>query len=96
MMHLAYLDAGSGSLIVQAVVGGTAGAAVAAKLYWRRVAARFRRHPTEPVEARPPGQPAGQAEATATGRQPVATGRHPSVPAEATRTDRQPRQPAGN
>ncbi|QDY09133.1 hypothetical protein FJK98_19860 [Micromonospora sp. HM134] len=56
MMHLAYLDAGSGSLIVQAVVGGTAGAAVAAKLYWRRVAARFRRQPTEPAEV---GQPAG-------------------------------------
>ncbi|WFE67684.1 hypothetical protein [Micromonospora sp. WMMD714] len=46
MMHLAYLDAGSGSLIVQAVVGGTAGAAVAAKLYWRRFAARLGRRPT--------------------------------------------------
>lgn len=45
--HLAYLDAGSGSLIVQAVVGGVAGAAVAAKLYWRRLVDRFRRQPTD-------------------------------------------------
>ncbi|WDZ88274.1 hypothetical protein [Micromonospora cathayae] len=47
VMHLAYLDAGSGSLIVQAVVGGVAGAAVAAKLYWRRLADRFRRQRTD-------------------------------------------------
>ncbi|SCL28775.1 hypothetical protein GA0074694_5206 [Micromonospora inyonensis] len=47
VMHLAYLDAGSGSLIVQAVVGGVAGAAVAAKLYWRRLTDRFRRQRTD-------------------------------------------------
>ncbi|MGI5521147.1 hypothetical protein ACQEUX_09335 [Micromonospora sp. CA-259024] len=47
MRHLAYLDAGSGSLIVQAVVGGVAGAAVAGKLYWRRLVDRFRRQPTD-------------------------------------------------
>lgn len=47
MQHLAYLDAGSGSLIAQAVVGGVAGAAVATKLYWRRLVARFRRQPTD-------------------------------------------------
>jgi uncharacterized membrane protein YhiD involved in acid resistance len=35
-VDLAYLDAGSGSLIVQAVVAGAAGMAVAVKLYWRR------------------------------------------------------------
>lgn len=46
-MDLAYLDAGSGSLIVQAVVGGAAGAAVAAKLYWRRLLGRFRRPPAD-------------------------------------------------
>lgn len=86
MMHLAYLDAGSGSLIVQAVVGGAAGAAVAAKLYWRRVTARFRR---EPAEVSPSERPGGPAEATAT--DPSAT-----APAEDPRADRQPRQPAGN
>jgi hypothetical protein len=34
---LAYLDAGSGSLIVQLLVGGFAAVAVTAKLYWRRL-----------------------------------------------------------
>lgn len=47
MVDLAYLDAGSGSLIVQAVVGGVAGVAVAARLYWRRLADRFRRPPAD-------------------------------------------------
>lgn len=46
-MDLAYLDAGSGSLIVQAVIGGAAGVAVAAKLYWRRLVGRLRRQPAE-------------------------------------------------
>ena len=32
----AYLDPGSGSLILQAIVGGAAAAAVMGKLYWRR------------------------------------------------------------
>ncbi|MEH1016773.1 hypothetical protein V6U90_27190 [Micromonospora sp. CPCC 206060] len=53
-MVLAYLDAGSGSLIVQALVGGAAGAAVAAKLYWRRLAARFRRPQESGTEAPSP------------------------------------------
>ncbi|HTF11838.1 MAG TPA: hypothetical protein VK659_27050 [Asanoa sp.] len=47
--HLAYLDAGSGSLIVQALVDGTAGVVVAAKLYWRRLKSVFRRK--TPAEA---------------------------------------------
>jgi hypothetical protein len=34
---LAYLDPGSGSMILQAVVGGAAAAGVMAKLYWRRL-----------------------------------------------------------
>jgi hypothetical protein len=45
--QLAYLDAGSGSLIVQAVVAGAAGLVVAAKLYWRRITGRFRRRPVD-------------------------------------------------
>ena len=32
-----YLDAGSGSMIMQALAGGVAGLAVAGKLYWRRL-----------------------------------------------------------
>jgi hypothetical protein len=41
--HLAYLDAGSGSLIVQAVIAGFAGAAVMVKLGWQRLTGKFRR-----------------------------------------------------
>jgi hypothetical protein len=37
-MHLlAYLDAGSGSIILQTIIGGFAAAAVALKLFWRRI-----------------------------------------------------------
>jgi len=40
----AYIDPGSGSLLVQAIAGGIAAGAVVVKLYWRRVrgALRFR------------------------------------------------------
>ncbi|MEO3747744.1 hypothetical protein [Plantactinospora sp. B5E13] len=59
-MNLAYLDAGSGSLIVQALVGGVAGVAVAAKLYWRRLTGRFRRQPApRAAEQSSGGQSAG-------------------------------------
>jgi hypothetical protein len=34
---LAYLDPGSGSMILQVLAGGVAAAGVAAKLYWRRL-----------------------------------------------------------
>jgi L-serine deaminase len=57
-VDLAYLDAGSGSLIVQAVVAGAAGMAVAVKLYWRRLKGLFKRQPA----AAPDSEPA-QAEA---------------------------------
>jgi hypothetical protein len=37
-MHvLAYLDPGSGSMILQVIAGGAAAVAVAGKLYWRRL-----------------------------------------------------------
>jgi hypothetical protein len=39
---LAYLDANSGSLLIQAVVAGVAGAAVFFKFGWRRFTAPFR------------------------------------------------------
>lgn len=35
----AYLDAGTGSMLVQLLLGGVAGLAVLAKLYWRRLTA---------------------------------------------------------
>ena len=37
MNPLAYLDPGSGSMILQLIAGGTAAVAVTGKLYWRRV-----------------------------------------------------------
>ena len=46
---LAYLDAASGSLIVQAIVAGAAGAAVFFKLGWRRITGPFRRRPAAEV-----------------------------------------------
>jgi hypothetical protein len=40
---LAYIDAGSGSFIFQAVVGSAMAAALGAKVLWRRVSGLFRR-----------------------------------------------------
>ena len=44
-MDLAYLDAGSASLVIQAIVAGAAGVAVFFKLGWRRITSPFRRRP---------------------------------------------------
>jgi hypothetical protein len=57
----AYLDAGTGSMIVQVVLGGLASVAVALKLWWRRIL-RFlgiRKDDDEDLE-----QPASRHEAT--------------------------------
>jgi hypothetical protein len=42
-MRLAYVDPGSGSLMLQAMLAGFAGVAVTVRLTWRRIANRFRR-----------------------------------------------------
>jgi hypothetical protein len=34
---IGYIDAGSGSLLLQALAGGAAAGAVVAKMYWRRL-----------------------------------------------------------
>jgi hypothetical protein len=39
---LAYLDPGSGSMILQIIAGGLAAVAVTAKLYWNRLLRFFR------------------------------------------------------
>lgn len=53
-MLIAYLDPGSGSLVAQAVVAGVAGAAVAAKVGWRRISSSVRKGKDEsPVTTRP-------------------------------------------
>jgi hypothetical protein len=46
----AYLDPGSGSMIVQLIVGGVAAAGVAAKLYWNRLLRLLRIKKSEPAE----------------------------------------------
>jgi hypothetical protein len=48
---LAYLDAGSGSLILQLLAGGFAALAVTAKLWWRRLLnlLRIRRDDDQPA-----------------------------------------------
>jgi hypothetical protein len=47
---LGYLDAGTGSMLMQALAGGVAGVAVVGKLYWRRLKRVFvRRAPSDDV-----------------------------------------------
>ena len=36
-LDLAYLDPGSGSMILQIILGGAAAVAVTARLYWNRI-----------------------------------------------------------
>lgn len=49
---LAYLDAASGSMVVQAVLAGAAGAAVVLKLGWRRLTSPLRRRTSAQVAER--------------------------------------------
>ena len=39
----AYLDPGTGSMLLQALLGGVAAAGVIARLYWHRMTAAFQR-----------------------------------------------------
>jgi hypothetical protein len=51
MEIFAYLDPGSGSMILQILAGGVAAVAVTAKLYWDRLLKFLRiRKPEEPTE----------------------------------------------
>jgi hypothetical protein len=48
-MHvIAYLDAGSGSMLLQILAGGLAAVGVTAKLYWSRIKSVFGRGEAEP------------------------------------------------
>ena len=52
---LAYLDPGTGSMLVQLLVGGLAAVAVTAKFYWRRVLTLLRiRKPTPETQPAEP------------------------------------------
>ncbi len=48
---LAYLDAGSGSMIVQLLLGGAAALIVAVKLWWQRILRLLRLRPQESRES---------------------------------------------
>ena len=54
MNILAYLDAGTGSVLLQALVGGVAAVGVGARLYWQRMKARVtrssKREPSDPQQ----------------------------------------------
>jgi hypothetical protein len=50
---LAYLDPGSGSMILQIIAGGLAAVAVTAKLYWGRLMKFLRIRKEEPEAAKP-------------------------------------------
>jgi hypothetical protein len=52
---LAYLDPGSGSMILQVIAGGLAAVAVTAKLYWRKLLRflRIRKDDEEVAEHKP-------------------------------------------
>lgn len=55
MAH-AYLDPGTGGLILQMLLGGVAGVLVVAKLYWHQFTSLFRRNGKQPkasAESRP-------------------------------------------
>ena len=47
----AYLDAGSGSMIAQILVGGFAAAGVAIKMYWKKIKGFFSRGDDEAAPA---------------------------------------------
>jgi hypothetical protein len=54
----AYLDAGSGSMILQIILGGFAAFAVSMKLYWRRIMTFLRiRRPESDQEVEPAPAP---------------------------------------
>ena len=53
---LAYLDPGSGSMILQILAGGVAAVAVTAKLYWNKILRFLRIKKDEPETAKADAQ----------------------------------------
>jgi hypothetical protein len=51
VLPIAYLDAGTGSMLLQLLVGGIAAIGVAAQFYWRRVLKLLRIRKDEPDAA---------------------------------------------
>jgi hypothetical protein len=57
VLPIAYLDAGTGSMLLQLLVGGIAAIGVAAKFYWRRVLKLLRIRKDEPDAAESRSRP---------------------------------------
>lgn len=56
----AYIDPGTGSLIIQGLIAGFAAAAMILRSYWYRIKAFLRRDKVAPppdTESKPPGEP---------------------------------------
>ena len=56
----AYLDPGTGSMILQVLVAGVLGGLFAIKMYWRQLKARFTGR--SPEEDRQPSEPSGSSD----------------------------------
>lgn len=54
----AYIDPGSGSMLLQLLLGGVAGLALALKLFWRRILSIFGARSGEDKETSDPDKPA--------------------------------------
>ena len=50
----AYLDPGTGSILLQVIIGGVAGLGIVGKLYWHRLRSFFGLGKKDPQEERPP------------------------------------------
>jgi hypothetical protein len=70
-MHLAYIDAQSGSMLLQILLGGAAAAAVALKMWWRRVLQILHIRKPEDDEPAEPVSAARESEALDPVREPV-------------------------
>ena len=47
---LAYLDPGTGSFIIQMILAGVLGIAVAVRIYWKKIVAFFRKDKSDGVQ----------------------------------------------
>jgi hypothetical protein len=52
----AYLDPGSGSFLIQLVIAGALGAALAIRMSWKRIKAMFRRKVSPPPDSEKNGE----------------------------------------
>ena len=48
---IAYLDPGTGSIIIQSIVAGMLGIAVAIKMFWQRIIGYIRFRKQDPIES---------------------------------------------